>query len=116
MKKQQHDIQTWGDRLNTLHNAGQPFPSLSAEHPTADLEQAYAVQRVYVADLPEQIAGYKAALTAEPAQRMMSIDVAIIGVLFESGATQPGAALNPQGPVILETEIGFRTNRSIEAQ
>lgn len=97
-----------------------PYRNLSADCPDATVDDAYALQKAFVDALIDagdwgSVVGYKAALTAPPAQQMMGVDHPVIGVLFGGGERVAQRAVPTDRPVMLETELGFRLRRDITA-
>jgi len=101
------------DRLLRAHESDAPYPSLRAEEPDAGIARAYEVQRAFAGLLHGHEIGYKAALTAHPAQQAMGIDEPVLGVLFDWCETPDGARLTPQRAVVIETEIGYRLGTDV---
>ena len=104
----------WANRFIESHKSDAPYPNLSTEAPHATIAEAYGIQNEFVAALPGAVEGYKAALTAAPAQQAMGIDAPVYGVLFHWGAREPGTLSEPR-PLILETELGDRLGDDIDA-
>ena len=107
------------DFVKTLvksHQLGNPYPSFTSVDSGATLEKAYNIQCQFVEGINEAIVGYKAALTAEPAQKAMNIDQAITGVLFRDGDYSSRAQIESSRSLLIETELGFRTNQEIRNQ
>ena len=76
---------TWLDAALTKTLAGEPVQNISVNHPDISMDEAYALQHELVGKLRDhggwgEIYGYKAALTALPAQQAMGITEPIIGV------------------------------------
>ena len=109
---------------------GQPTENISISQPEIGLEAAYALQGKLVSKLQGhggwgKLLGYKAALTALPAQQAMGIDEPIVGALFAQqaysaltqDAADPGAPLSitADRPILLETELGFSLSKTITA-
>ena len=102
------------DLLVAAHKENTPYPSLSAQtSDQANLELAYEVQSKFLEQNEESIIGYKAALTAAPAQKMMGIGEAIMGALYKSGDFPANETITPNRSIVVETELGFRTNQTI---
>jgi 2-keto-4-pentenoate hydratase len=103
-------------QLLEAHKYSQPIPTFSA-HTQLDMSSAYAVQAAYVRGrlATDKIAGFKAGLTCLEAQTHMGVNRAIIGVLFKSGdvSNQPIISLKNYRQLIVETELGFITNKPI---
>ncbi len=120
MTDSEHNAWLEAALANTL--AGEPVENITIRSTEIGTHEAYALQRELVARLEihggwGEVYGYKAALTAEPAQQAMGINEPIIGVLFEHSAYQadsaPAVAMGR--PVLLETEIGFTLRKDITA-
>ncbi|MEM7002162.1 MAG: hypothetical protein AAF529_15335 [Pseudomonadota bacterium] len=105
----------WAQRFLAAHKKGQPYDLLSAEAADPNVQQAYAIQKAYVALRDTPISGYKAALTAPAAQAPMGVDEAITGVLFANGALDNTLPINLTQACLLETEIGFVASQAIDA-
>jgi 2-keto-4-pentenoate hydratase len=110
----------WLDAVlaNTL--AGKPVQNISVDYPDISIGDAYSLQRELVRKLQDhggwgRVYGYKAALTAEPAQQAMGINEPIVGVLFERAVHQAdgATAIKTDRPVLLETEVGFTLGKPI---
>ena len=105
---------------NTL--AGEPVENITISSSKIGIHDAYALQRKLVAKLESNggwggVYGYKAALTAVPAQQAMGINEPIIGVVFEHAAYQADSATTVATDrlVLLETEVGFTLRKEITA-
>jgi len=117
---------TWAaepdDLANILlqaHIAKQPIPVLTVSYKDMDLTTAYAVQKSYLDKrLPaEGMAGFKAGLTTEMAQKRFGISCAVSGILFASGDYSGTLVIDKSAfrmPMI-ETEIGFVVKKTISA-
>lgn len=84
-----------------------PYPSFTEFAGNATLEGAYEAQQLFIAAQAHPLAGYKAALTAQPAQQAMGIESPVLGVLFEHGRSRPSDRVTVPGGGVLETELGF---------
>ena len=111
---------TWLDAALTKTLAGEPIQNISVNHPDISMDEAYALQHELVGKLRDhggwgEIYGYKAALTALPAQQAMGITEPIIGVLFERAVFPADGAttIKTDRPVLLETEVGFTLGKPI---
>ena len=111
---------TWLDAALTKTLAGEPVQNISVNHPDISMDEAYALQHELVGKLRDhggwgEIYGYKAALTALPAQQAMGITEPIIGVLFERAVFPADGAttIKTDRPVLLETEVGFTLGKPI---
>lgn len=92
-----------------------PYPQLSQAHPEAGIEDAYRLQQAFVALLDQSTVGYKAALTAAPAQQAMGLTEPIVGVLLATTPKDNGAPIAISATGVLETELGYTLSRSITA-
>ena len=120
MTDSEHNAWLEAALANTL--AGEPVENITISSNEIGIHDAYALQRELVAKLESHggwggVYGYKAALTAEPAQQAMGINEPIIGVLFEHAAYQAdgATAVATDRPVLLETEVGFTLRKEITA-
>ena len=120
MTDSEHNAWLEAALANTL--AGEPVENITISSNEIGNHDAYALQRELVARLEShggwgEVYGYKAALTAEPAQQAMGINEPIIGVLFEHSAYQADSAkaVATDRPVLLETEVGFTLRKEITA-
>jgi 2-keto-4-pentenoate hydratase len=111
---------TWLDAALTKTLAGESVQNISVNHPDISMDEAYALQHELVGKLRDhggwgEIYGYKAALTALPAQQAMGITEPIIGVLFERAVFPADGAttIKTDRPVLLETEVGFTLGKPI---
>ncbi len=111
--------ETFAAECITALKNGAPYP-YAKSYGVTDLAGAYACQAAFVESrLSDEdqngIAGYKAALTAPPAQTAMGIHEPIVGVLLKSGAKAPGEVLTPPTGTLLETELGFTLKTAVTA-
>ena len=120
MTDSEHNAWLEAALTNTL--AGKPVENITISSNEIGIHDAYALQRELVGRLEShggwgEVYGYKAALTAEPAQQAMGINEPIIGVLFEHAAYQAdgASAVATDRPVLLETEVGFILRKEITA-
>ena len=87
-------------------------PLLSAEHPSATMDDAYAVQRGFVQQklaAGRRVIGWKIGLTSRAMQQQLNITTPDSGVLLDDMAFANGAAI-PAGRFIaprIEAEIAF---------
>ena len=120
MTDSEHNAWLEAALANTL--AGEPVENITISSNEIGIHDAYALQRELVGRLESHggwgdVYGYKAALTAEPAQQAMGINEPIIGVLFEHAAYQADSATTVATDrlVLLETEVGFTLRKEITA-
>lgn len=106
------DIITAGNSLYIAEQSRAQRPLLSAEHPSATMDDAYAVQRAFVdRKLAEgrKIIGWKIGLTSRAMQQQLNITTPDSGMLlddmmFTNGCTIPaGRFIAPR----IEAEIAF---------
>ncbi|NKB99804.1 MAG: hypothetical protein GKR90_15090 [Pseudomonadales bacterium] len=90
-----------------------PYPSFVEQISDPTVDAAYTEQQEFVKAQNRDITGYKAALTAPPAQQAMGIDSPVFGVLFDDGRASPGAQIAVPGGGVLETELGFTLAQDI---
>jgi len=92
-----------------------PMPSMMMQNVMVD--QAYEIQDAFVRkmqDSGETVIGYKAGLTATPAQEKFGVSEAVRGTLFTSMLRWPGTLYQKNfGRLFIETEIGFRFGKTI---
>ena len=120
MTDSEHNAWLEAALANTL--AGEPVENITISSNEIGIHDAYALQRELVGRLEShggwgEVYGYKAALTAEPAQQAMRISEPIIGVVFEHAAYQADSAttIATDRLVLLETEVGFTLRKEITA-
>mgnify|MGYP002831198358 FL=1 len=110
-------MQKFTDDLIDCEQKSIAYPNLTEIYPKGTVSQAYMVQQIFINKLASsrvlgEIIGYKAALTARPAQDAMNIGEAIIGVLFQKNqVTSESLVIDRQ--VAVETEFGYVTNTEI---
>jgi 2-keto-4-pentenoate hydratase len=92
-------------------------PVLSEFEPNLDPKTAYEVQKVYVQWrlAKDRVAGYKAALTTENAQKMFGLNFPLTGILYDSGKLEGSPIVDRTvlRALLIETEIGFVIAQSI---
>lgn len=111
-----HDL---SNILLQAHTTRQRIPVLTATYKGLDLTTAYAVQKSYLAKRlsTEGLAGFKAGLTTEAAQKRFGVPYAVSGILFASGDYSGAPVISKDAffmPMI-ETEIGFVVSKRITA-
>ncbi len=106
-------IEDWAKALLTAWQTQTPKPAYSREDVSVD--EAFQVQKRYVALRDEHISGYKAALTNEAAQASQGVDRPVAGVLFDSVSVKPGVSMNMTDLItpVIETEVGFVIGEAI---
>jgi 2-keto-4-pentenoate hydratase len=108
-------INDWAAELARAHQNREAIPVLSYHYTRVDNIDAYKIQAAYVQlrinrGLNERVSGYKAAATSKAAQKALAARAPMGGVMFESGAAQPGATLvlANYGRLMVEVELGYR--------
>jgi 2-keto-4-pentenoate hydratase len=95
----------------------QPTPVLSESEPDLDPKTAYEVQKVYVQWrlAKDRVAGFKAGLTTENAQKMFGVNYPLTGILYDSGKLEGSPVVDRTAlrALLIETEIGFVIGQSI---
>lgn len=96
-----------------------PLPLVSAYAGALSEEQAYAIQRGYVALRlrDDAILGYKAALTAGAQQKLFKMTHPVSGVLFRGGVVSPPqhVRLGSARRLMIETEVALVVGTPITA-
>jgi 2-keto-4-pentenoate hydratase len=98
--------------------ANEPYaaPSISA---VLNIEDAHAVQRAFnsLRRSIDRLAGYKSAANAEALQRALGLSGPITGALFANGERAAGSRIRRDAyrTLLIETELGFRAARRINA-
>ncbi|MEM9620140.1 MAG: hypothetical protein AAF993_00730 [Pseudomonadota bacterium] len=105
----------WAEHYVTAIAEQQPFASASTQMPELDISGAYQLQRECVNLLGKPVSGYKAALTATPAQNAMGINTPIVGALTEDGELAADQTHTLQRQALMETEFGYRLNTDIHS-
>ncbi|MEM7079017.1 MAG: hypothetical protein AAF513_10355 [Pseudomonadota bacterium] len=109
-------MSNWHERFVQALADGTPFPSVQAQAPGTTLDEAYDIQLAFIRAQDRSISGYKAALTAAPAQQAMGIDQPVVGTLFADGDfSAQTSRVQLSRPSLLETELGFISNEAIAA-
>ncbi|RJR18955.1 MAG: hypothetical protein C4582_10820 [Desulfobacteraceae bacterium] len=107
----------FAEKVEAAYLAKKPYPMASQEIPTLTVEQAYEIQSAFVGIRKKKgdtIIGYKAGLTAEPAQARFGVKEPVWGTLFTSMLRWPGTLRQKDfAKMFIETEIGFRFGREI---
>jgi 2-oxo-hept-3-ene-1,7-dioate hydratase len=111
-------ISAAADTLFHAEQARQQRGLISVEHPTATMDDAYAVQAAFVARkqaMGDHQIGWKIGLTSRAMQMALGIDIPDSGILLQSMAFADGAVI-PNGHFIqprIEAEIAFVTRTPI---
>ena len=105
------------DSLVWTYFQGQPIAVLSQTNPDLDVQTAYQVQKGYVQMrmATDKVAGFKAGLTTEAAQRAFGVDFPLTGILYDSGKLEGSPVVDAKAfrRLGIETEIGFVIGQSI---
>ncbi len=107
----------FADKVEAAYLAKKPYPLVTQEIQNLTVEQAYEIQKAFVGIRQKKgdtIIGYKAGLTAAPAQAMFGAKEPVWGTLFTSTLRWPGTLRQKDfAKMFIETEIGFRFGRDI---
>ena len=108
------------DIAKTLYQAfetGRVLSTPTTDLPNLSIADAYDIQNAFVTLRldDDELGGFKAGLTAAPAQESFGVDHPISGALFRSGERRDGAtvSLGDYRALLLETELGFRMGTAI---
>ena len=104
---------TFTTKLIHAYLSNDQYPNLLTDDPSATIAFAYEIQKEFVKQIDEEPIGYKAAVTAEPMQKMMGIEAPISGVLFKSGDYSNQTTIKCSRELLIETELGFETGAAI---
>jgi 2-keto-4-pentenoate hydratase len=111
------DIDAIARSFHAALEAGAQFDPPSGQS-SLDLDQAYAVQRAFnrLRARDDAVAGFKAGINAERAQRALGLEGPVVGALFSSGERRAGATVRRADycNLVIETELGFRAGRRID--
>lgn len=118
MKLSSQDIAALADELDLAERSGNRIALISQRHPGAGLDEAYAIQRDWVARklaAGRRRIGWKIGLTSRAMQQALAIETPDSGVLlddmrFDDGGTVPaGRFIQPR----VEAEIAFVMARDL---
>lgn len=118
MRLTEAQIATLVDELDSAERTHQQIPLISGRHPTAGLDEAYAIQGEWVARklaAGRQRIGWKIGLTSRAMQQALNIDAPDSGVLlddmrFDDGGVVPaGRFIQPR----IEAELAFVLARDL---
>jgi len=105
------------EKIENAFMAKKPYPLVSQEIKGLTVDQAYEIQAELVKlreNKGEVVMGYKAGLTAAPAQKQFGLKEAVWGTLFKSMLRWPGTIYKKNfSHMFIETEIGFRFGKDI---
>jgi 2-keto-4-pentenoate hydratase len=111
------NVSNLANLLIEAERENQLLPILSEQYPELDIETAYGVQKAYVQRklTDDEIAGFKAGLTSEEAQRKFGMTFPVSGVLFLSGERHGSPIIDKSTfkASMIETEIGFLVREPI---
>ncbi|OIP37268.1 MAG: hypothetical protein COX16_12795 [Deltaproteobacteria bacterium CG23_combo_of_CG06-09_8_20_14_all_51_20] len=107
----------FADKVEAAYLAKKPYPLVTQEMQNITVEQAYDIQKAFVEIRKKKgdtIIGYKAGLTAAPAQAKFGLKEPVWGTLFTSMLRWPGNLRQKDfAKMFIETEIGFRFGKDI---
>lgn len=110
-----------GAWLAAQHRESRPFRPFAREQGASTLDDAYAIQREYMALERSRrkagIAGYKIGLTSAAMQKMCGIDTPVAGLVLDDRVHASGATLRrgEYGRLGAEFEIAVRFARDLRA-
>jgi 2-keto-4-pentenoate hydratase len=111
------DVSAMARRFLAAQRANEPYEAPSASV-ALTIDEANAVQRAFNAlRADEKVVGYKSAANATPLQQMLGLPGPITGVLFGGGECGTGGTVSRADyrTLLVETELGFRAARRINA-
>lgn len=117
----QEEITQAAADLDAAERARQQIGLLSLRHPAMTMEDAYAVQKAWVArklEAGRRVIGWKIGLTSKAMQSALNIDIPDSGVLFDDMLFDDGATV-PKGRFIqprIEAEIAFVMKASLQGK
>lgn len=117
----QEEITQAAADLDAAERARQQIGLLSLRHPAMTMEDAYAVQKAWVARklaTGRTVIGWKIGLTSKAMQSALNIDIPDSGVLFDDMLFEDGATV-PKGRFIqprIEAEIAFVMKASLQGK
>ncbi len=104
-------VSEMADLLIKAKTENQPFPLLSQTDPNLDVKTAYQVQKTFVQWMmtKDKVAGFKAGLTTEGAQKAFGVTAPLTGVLYDSGRLVGSPVVDGKAirALAIETEIGY---------
>jgi 2-oxo-hept-3-ene-1,7-dioate hydratase len=111
-------VQTLARQHQHARATATPFRAPSFEYPDLDLDDAYAIQRAWVAlDVAagRSVAGYKVGLTSQAMQQQMQIDRPDFGALLDDMVIEDGSSLETSRFIDprIEVEFAFVLNRDL---
>lgn len=110
-------VSEMADSLIKAYAEKQPPPVLSQTNPNLDVKTAYQVQKAYVQwrMTKDKVAGFKAGLTTEAAQKAFGVKFPLAGILYNSGKLEGSPVVDGKAlpGLAIETEIGFVIGQSI---
>ena len=109
------------DELAQADRDGVPVPRITARHPEATVEDAYAIQRIWrdgrIA-AGRRLVGHKIGLTSRAMQQATGITEPDYGVMFDDTVWESGARIpfDAFANVRIEVELAFLLARPLEGQ
>ncbi|MCG8687180.1 MAG: hypothetical protein MI892_20040 [Desulfobacterales bacterium] len=105
------------EKIDTSFTSVKPYPMVSQEIKNLTIDQAYDIQNSFVkkrTNSGEAVIGYKAGLTAAPAQKKFGVSEPVRGTLLKSMLRWPGTLYKKNyGLLFIETEIGFKFGKDL---
>lgn len=104
-------VSEMADTLIKAHAENQQAALLSQIDPNLDVKTAYQIQKIYVQwrMTKDKVAGFKAGLTTEAAQKALGVPAPLAGVLYDSGRLGGSPVVDGKAVrgLAIETEIGY---------
>lgn len=106
------------DAIIVARTSVKPLANPSSLAPGLTLQKAYEIQKRLaekLVDKGDKVAGFKAGLTSEGAQKKFKTNGALLGPLFASGKVEPSGKVAKKGFVrmFIETEVGYVVGKKI---
>ena len=104
-------VRSYPASFTAADESGATLPRISEAKSNTSLDEAYMAQRRIVELSPDEIGGYKGAISSAAAQVRNSISEPVHCVLFQpsllQGSDNPSLSLADLGPTVVETELGY---------
>jgi 2-keto-4-pentenoate hydratase len=104
-------VRSYPASFSKAQDAGAKLPRITALKAGTTMQEAYHAQRRLIRRNPEQIAGFKGAMTSAAAQNQFGADQPLHCVLFESNLLKvedtSTVNLKETGSGLVETELGY---------
>lgn len=115
-------VEEFTQKVYSAWSQHKAFPLISEQSTKATAKQSYLVQQKLIKQIINsnhqlEISGFKAGLTSNAGQQRFKVSGPVYGVLFNHGlkSSDDPVKLSAAFKLMLETEIGFITNQSIDS-